>query len=664
MCGIFAIFNLDNKTVDLNGLLESSISIRHRGPDDEGFLLIDTASRKTEPRKGPDSVSQIKDTSSIADIRSGNGGTYNLGMVFRRLSIIDLSPLGHQPMSDTEQNIWLIFNGEIYNYIEIRKELLTLGYKFKSGSDSEVIIYAYKEWGEECFKKFNGMWGIILYDKLKDKVICSRDRFGVKPMYYYLDKDNPTTLIVASELKAVIKYLQVTGYKDFTVNQDAVYDYFIYSFVNNSPETFLKNLHNLEPGYYFTVCNGEIKFKKYFDLQINRDTVSYNAGDFKKYCGEYNELFTDSVRLRLRTDASVGSCLSGGLDSSSIVCIINKLLQSDSSINREVIGDLQKTFSAVYEDKEADESEFIKEVVRYTNCSPHYIYPNPEDLTKEVEKFIYHLDEPFVSTSMYAQWNVMKLVHQNGVKVLLDGQGSDETVGGYEVYYTFFYVQLLKRMRLLSFSNELARNFSRGMKMITKGARFYFKNMRQDSFKGHELGYINRDFITKNQDRNQLNYRTSSNMQERLYEDLTKYLMPALLRYEDRNSMAFSIEARTPFLDYRLVEFAMNLPVNYKIHNGYTKWILRNSLDKDVPHKVMWRKDKKGFPTPEIAWLKSLKSEIINTISAEKNHLDGFLETGKIISEFDSILSNPNIKTNFIWKVYNYAKWKQIFNIK
>lgn len=660
MCGIFAVFNLDHKPVSVNGLFEASYSIRHRGPDDEGFLLIDTATGNVEPRKGPDSVAHFGD---IPDIRKQIDTNYDLGFVFRRLSILDLSSHGHQPMSDNDRDYWIIFNGEIYNYIEIRGELESLGYKFRSGTDTEVIINSYKQWGEECFKKFNGMWGMILYDKKKKKLLCSRDRFGVKPLYYYFDEKNPTILILASEFKSIIKYLQTTGFRNFSINQNAVYDYFIYSFVDHSSETFLGNLHNLDASTILTVEGGRLDFRKYFEVNVNTETVTYSKSDFERYSKEFNELFTDSIRLRLRTDVSVGSCLSGGLDSSSIVCVINKLIQTDPNINRDVIGTLQKTFSAVYHDKAADESEFIKEIVNFTKCDAHYIYPNSEDLVKDVERFIYHLDEPFVSTSMYAQWNVMKLAHYNGVTVLLDGQGSDEIFAGYEVYYAFLYTQLLKSMRLFSFSGELMRNFSKGMKIISRGAKFYFKNKKQAKAQGTELEYIKNDFIEKNASRNVLNFRTSSNLQTRLFEDLTKYSLPNLLRYEDRNSMAFSIEARTPFLDYRLVEFAMNLPVNYKIHKGYSKWVLRDAMKNEVPAKVIWRKDKKGFPTPEAQWLKTLKSEIISTLSSEAQHLDSFLDTKRIINEYDNILSNPDIKTNFLWKVYNYAKWKQIFEI-
>jgi asparagine synthase (glutamine-hydrolysing) len=657
MCGIFAVYNIDHKPVSAAGMLVSSQSIRHRGPDDEGYMMANTSSGEVHTFRGNDSVNYGTGDKNINEISDHN---FNLGFAFRRLSIIDLSPAGHQPMCDSERKIWIIFNGEIYNYIELRDELKSFGHNFISGTDTEVIIYAYKQWGEKCFERFNGMWGLVIYDISKKRIICSRDRFGVKPLYIYLHKNKQ--VIIASELKSIIKYLQLQETVP-EINIQLLYDYFLYSLVDHTTETFIKDIHHIQPSTYTEIdINGDVKTHRYFSVEINRDTPVYDRKTEKILCENFKELFFSSVKLRLRTDVPVGSCLSGGLDSSSIVCVINHLLKNNN-INKKVIGEHQKTFSAVYDDLCSDESPYIREVVDYTGSDASYIYPSGEMLLSEAERFIYHLDEPFVSTSMYAQWNVMKLARDKGVTVLLDGQGADETLAGYEVYYAFLYSQLLRNKRVSSLCRELMNNFPKGTEILLRGARFYFKSRKQISSETDELKYIDKGFIEKYSGRNVLNYRTSANLQERLYEDLTKYSLPNLLRYEDRNSMAFSIESRTPFLDWRLVKLLMEIPVIYKIHNGRTKWLLRKAMNGRVPDKILQRRDKKGFPTPERKWLQLMKDEITGSIKKNRQVLEGIINTDAVIKDYDLILKHRNIRTNFIWKIYNYVKWKELFGI-
>lgn len=659
MCGIFAVIDLSGKPVSSSAIRSASITLKHRGPDDEGYLMADLSEKKVIQYKGDDSSSFSERLDHISHLGEHS---FNLGFAFRRLSIIDLTEAGHQPMSDPEEKIWIIFNGEIYNYIELREELKKEGFKFRSETDTEVIIYAYKKWKTECFSKFNGMWSIIIYDLIDNKIICSRDRFGVKPLYIYTDNKKPY-FILSSELKAILAYLKAIGKVEFQINQELLYDYFMYSLVDHTHETFLKYISHIEPSCFVTISSdGEVKKKKYFSIEINTSSPAYDNEYFTKRSNEFRELLVDSVRLRLRTDVPLGSCLSGGIDSSSIVCIINNLLKNYKAVKPEVIGKAQKTFSAVYYDPLSDESPFIREVVNHTGCDAHYIYPSEEKLSSDLEKLIYHLDEPFVSTSMYAQWNVMKLARENNVTVLLDGQGADEILAGYEVYHAFLYSQLLRNFRLLLLSSELIQNLPKGFEIILKGFRFYSKSKKQLSERS-ELKYFSKDFIIRHSSRNVLNYRTTSNLQQRLYEDLTKYSLPNLLRYEDRNSMAFSIEARTPFLDWRLVKFAMETPVVYKIHRGQTKWLLRNSMKSILPEKIVQRKDKKGFPTPEKEWLLYLKDEIISCI--EKNYfmLEGILDYNLIKKQYNEILNNKTIRTNFIWKVFNYLKWREVFKI-
>jgi asparagine synthase (glutamine-hydrolysing) len=706
MCGLFGIMTFGGKQVDVNALHEATNTLRHRGPDDEGYLLAEMGSNHLVEFCGDDS--QVKG-GKVPHIREATGGNttrgqapllqgnttrgqapllqdnttkgqapllqkeWNLAFGFRRLSILDLSPLGHQPMTDREGSIWAILNGEIYNYIEIREELKTLGYQFKSNSDTEVVIYSYIQWGAECFRRFNGMWAILIYDRRQQRLICSRDRFGVKPLYYFREND---TVIFASELKAILKYLTLAGYPRISINENIVYDYLLYTFADHSRETFVNNIRSFPASHYLEVnAKGELIFRRYFSLQINDATPRYNESRFMDYSNEFRDLLIDSVKLRLRTDVPIGSCLSGGLDSSSIVTIVNQLMVSEDksgniplapfkggTIRRELIGEHQKTFSAVYEDKMIDESRFINEIIRDTNCDGHFIFPSSIMLREDINSFVYHLDEPFVSTSMFAQWNVMKLAKQNNVKVLLDGQGSDETTAGYPVYYTFFYVQLLKHLRLFSFAAELVRNMRVGAEMIRKGTAYYLRSRKkkpvEDAFE-----YFEPDFLGAYSSRNVLDYKTSSNLQVRLQEDIESFSLPMLLRYEDRNSMAFSIEARTPFLDYRLVEFLMQLPVVYKMRRGLTKWILREAMKGLVSDKVLQRRDKKGFPTPEKKWLTEIREDMIDTIKESRQFLNQYVDADKIANNFERILGNEKIKSHFLWRVYNLAKWKEVMEL-
>jgi len=684
MCGIFGIMTFGGKQVDVNALQEATKSLRHRGPDDEGYLLAETASGRVKEFCGDDS--QVKggkvphigaaasEQAALLQDKTARGqvpllqGNFNLAFGFRRLSILDLSPLGHQPMADREQIVWGILNGEIYNYIEIREDLKGLGYKFKSNSDTEVMIYSYLQWGTECFKRFNGMWAIMIYDKRKQELICSRDRFGVKPLYYFRDDSSPEMIIFASEVKGILKYLATSPSagshrgEQIVVNDHIVYDYLLYTFVDHSEETFVKHIKSFPASHYLRLdSQGGMEFRKYFSLEGNTETTGYDESQFKRYVEKYRELLTDSVKLRLRTDVPIGSCLSGGVDSSSIVTIVNELMLGGNNIKREVIGEYQKTFSAVYEDETIDESRFMNEIVKDTQCDAHFIFPNSASLRDEINSFIYHLDEPFVSTSMYAQWNVMKLAKQNKVKVLLDGQGSDETSAGYPIYYAFFYVQLLKHLRMIHLASELARNMRVGFGMLRKAAGYYMRSWRkrpvEDVFE-----YLNPSFLRAYSGRNVLEYKTTSNLQMRLQEDIEKFSLPMLLRYEDRNSMAFSIEARTPFLDYRLVQFLMQVPVVYKIRHGLSKWILREAMRGKVNVKVLERRDKKGFPTPERKWLGEMKEDIIEVIKESREFLNKYVDADRISEKFDSILGNEKIKSHFLWRIYNLAKWKEVMD--
>lgn len=660
MCGILGVLNFNGENVDLKSFQNSLNIIKHRGPDDEGYAIFNTKDQSYEDRFGD--TSQIRKGSYIL---SETDNTFNLAFGFRRLSILDLSVNGHQPFFNNEKNICIIFNGEVYNYIEIREELISKGYKFHTGTDTEVILNSYIEWGEDCLSRFNGMWAIALYDMRKNILFCSRDRFGVKPFYYYKDDK---TFIFASELKEIIEYFRNDPSFKKTLNKDIVYDYLINNFADHTENTFIKNIKHLPPSHYIKIQGNEFKLNKYFSLGINEEMGKYDDKTFQALKNNFSELMHDAVKIRLRADVPLGTCLSGGLDSSAIVTIINNILKKDGKNNLNQTGVRQKSFSAVYEDERYDERKFIEEIVKVTNCDSHYVYPDRKDLEetdfllKDTDEFIFQLDEPLISTSPYAQYNVMRLAGGNNVTVLLDGQGGDETLGGYEVYFGFQYSNLFRNGSYFTLASELMQNFTKGMEISFRGLK-YFLNLKNKNLKSQTSKYYNHDFLINQSDNNILKYRTSGNLNIKLYEDLSRYILPVLLRYEDRNSMKFSIESRTPFLDYRQVKLLFETEGIYKIHNGWSKWILRNAMKNIVPDNVVWRRDKKGFPTPERRWMKILKEEFVKILNEDKNELSEYIDIHSLINNYDSIVLNEDIKSNFLWKIYNFSKWKKMYGV-
>jgi asparagine synthase (glutamine-hydrolysing) len=654
MCGIFGVLNFDEVNIEFESLQRAVNIIKHRGPDDEGYAVFNTHKKLYGERFGE--TSAIKKGEHIL---SESSEVYNFAFGFRRLSILDLSVNGHQPFFNQEKNICIIFNGEVYNYIEIREELISKGYKFFTGTDTEVILSAYTEWGEDCLSRFNGMWGIAIYDMRKNVLFCSRDRFGVKPFYYYKDDKK---FVLASELKSIVEYFKKDESFKKELNREIAYDYFIHNFVDHTENTFIKNIKHLPPSHLIKIQGKDFSIKKYFTLEVNKEFGVYEKSKFEKIKNEFTELIHDSVKLRLRSDVPVGTCLSGGLDSSTVVTIINDINVKNNSSENISKTEKQNTFSAVYDDKTIDERNFIEEIVRSTNSNSFYTFPDKADFLKDVEDFIFQLDEPFGGTSPYAQWNVMKLARENNVTVLLDGQGADESHGGYEVYFGFLYANLLKQGNYTQLISELMKNFKKGMEISMRGLK-YFANQKSGNLKSSTSEYYNQEFLKNHSGENILSYRTKDNLNEKLYEDFSKYILPSLLRFEDRNAMKFSIESRTPFLDYRIIKMLFETEAVYKMHNGWSKWILRNSVDKFVANDIVWRRDKKGFPTPERKWMMRLKEDFIKTVNESKDELNEFFNIDEIIKNYDSIVSDPNIKSHFIWKIYNFAKWKKMYGV-
>lgn len=661
MCGIsgfIAFTTIKAKHIEL-----MNNQIKHRGPDDEGYLLEfanniqvlggnDTNYTNNELHYTPkDNINQHLDQ----DVHIAFG--------HRRLSIVDLSPLGHQPLCIDNSNYWITYNGEVYNHIELRLELEQLGHIFLSHSDTEVILHAYQEWGALCLDKFNGMFAFLIYDKTQQQVFIARDRFGVKPLYYYQDN---TGIFFASE----IKQFTVLPNWQAKLNHQRAYDFLAHGLTDHLDETLFLNVKQLSGGEYAIIdlsnFNKDTVFTKtrWYTLKDNNYSDSYEQA-----CIDFRELFIDAVRLRLRADVDIGSCLSGGLDSSAIVCTMNLLLKEQGK------QELQATFSACSHYKEFDESEYIHEVVNKTNANAHYCYPELEQLFNVNEKLTWHQDEPFASTSIYAQWSVFELASKNQVKVLLDGQGADEQLAGYQgLYFQIYLNELLHKGNILGLINEAnTLNQIHGFNIkngILKSIMSLLPNQAKNivgKFMG-KAQYKTNWIDTQNLKFNDTNPFVASGMDKKSikntsYSQLILSNLPMLLHFEDRDSMAHSIESRVPFIDYRLVELVYSMPSEYKIKHGITKRVLRDGLNGILPNKIKNRMSKLGFVTPEEIWLKKnpeiFKQKLLEAIDAS----GGILNQAITLQIFDEIIAGRRSFDFWLWRVISFGTWMKLFKV-
>jgi len=622
MCGITGFFSYKNK-IDIKKYYEAHKKIAHRGPDDEGFIYKNSKNL-IEHLVGDDTIDELKSQEFLYNKESSS-----LILGHRRLSIIDLSAHGHQPFK--YKHLHLVYNGEIYNYIELRDELKKIGYEFETDSDTEVFLKAYHCWGSESFNKFNGMWASAIYDEDKDTIVLTRDRFGIKPLYYSFMDDN---LIFGSEIKFVASFME-----QLYSNEQMVYDYIEYGYISHTKETFFKKIYQLESGSFSLYSSSQLIEKKYY--HVKNETILKPIERIKK------ALF-NAIELRMRADVSVGSLLSGGMDSSSIVCMVN---QKNLKKNME-------TFTVTYKEKDLDfESIYVQDINTKTKFKNHSIYLTPE--IEVIDKLTYILETPYRSFAQNGMYNLYNHISQNTeIKVLLNGSGSDEIFSGYNAHYMYFLLSLLRKGKVFRFINEFKKmKYRRDIKYSLLSIEFikivlvhynlqkYFK---KNKFFNNKKLFNNREEKSNNPLKNEI-------LINREYSALPEYLL-----YEDRISMYFSLEVRVPFLDYKLVEIAHNLKNENLIKDGITKFTLREAVKGIVPKSVYERKDKKGFFTPHDLWIKtkffSYIEEELNEI--KKDGLFDYMDHIEIYKEFiDSGV------TQKIWRIYSLSRWKKVWKV-
>jgi len=660
VCGITGVISFNNSTV-VHHVKKMTERIRHRGPDGEGYVFFSGNSITTAG--GNDTSTAINNSSlpySPKNHIDSVNGPVNIGFGHRRLTVIDVHETGHQPMCDAEKRFWITYNGEIYNYKELRKELKRKGYRFISESDTEVIIYAYKEWGTDCLLRFNGMWSFLIYDTHTKTLFGSRDRFGVKPFYYFHNKEY---FAFASEQKALIELPFVKK----EINPGAVFDFFVLGKMETEPEGFFKNIFELFPSTYFLLNaeTGELKKEKYYSLNSTSAFSGYDEKQFQIYCDEVKEKLIQSVSFRLRSDVPVGVCLSGGVDSSVITGIIHHLLNKHVPLNT---GDRLKTFTASFSEKEFDESDFAESVIQYSGAEWNRVFPDSDSLLKNLDELVYSQDMPLWSTSTFAQHSVMRLAKENGIKVVLDGQGGDELFAGYRDYYPYFWNELFSHGRYSDFFREV--NSAEGnIKLL---ARTFIKNnfierlslnYQNNLYKSYnsKLNYLSEDFFQEHQSRMKIEPKPQL-LNEALLNDFISKRLKIFLKCEDRCSMWHSVESRVPFTDdHELVEYLFSIPASYKIRNGTSKHLLREAMKKFIPEKVYHRKDKMGFNTPHNLWILKMKDSL-RPLFTEK--LNEYIDLKKLNKDYDRFFSpDGNNEDKMVFRFITFAKWVEVFNL-
>ncbi|MBO6794887.1 MAG: asparagine synthase (glutamine-hydrolyzing) [Balneolaceae bacterium] len=556
-----------------------------------------------------------------------------------RLSIIDLSNNANQPFR--KHGLSLVFNGEVYNYVELRTELEKENVQFKTNSDTEVVLESYKKWGEDCVDKFMGMWAFAIWDSNNEKLFCSRDRFGIKPFYYCFSNGR---FYFSSEVKA-LKHSPI-----FTndLNLNTVSRAMQLGWSHYRDETFFSSVSSLEAGCNLTVKNYSLNIKNYWSITPSNKAVK----NIDEMVYEFRSLFDNSLKAHVRSDVPVGATLSGGIDSSSIV---------SSVIDNGLISDLN-TFSVYYQgEKSVDERPFINEVAKkYPDTfKTYFISPSESEVSEEFYKATYHNDFPILGSSPLSQYFVMKLISSMGIKVVLSGQGADDFLGGYSHAYYRMYSEFTRNLNLKKSFSELSAQKKRQEYGFSNLFDVIAKSTLSLLFSEEQLYQIEQNHffpkaLLQTNPKTKLQNPGFSRFSAFHFHLMTTTSLPNLLHYEDRNSMAFSIESRVPFLDHSLVEYAFKLPTEVKIRNGWSKWILREAMKQRLPEKIYHRTDKKGFVTPgEVIWLRGKLDFLLNI---NYDRLD-FLNQKKISKEIEDFKKGNDKNAKFIWRIANLNYW-------
>jgi len=634
MCGIAGI--LSAKDADLSVIQAMTDVQSHRGPDGAGFALVGGNQALHVTLNGP--------------LPSAQG---RLALGHRRLAIIDTSSDGLQPFVSSDEQLVMVYNGEVYNYLELRAELNALGVQFHTATDSEVVLEAYKKWGTDCFSRFNGMWALAIWDKRQGRLILSRDRFGIKPLHL---AQHEGKLYFASEIKAL---LALPGLPR-RLNKTIAADFLRWGTVNHTQDTFFDGITAFPPGHFASIDMSQSPVPRAVafwrppseERLASRKVSAADAED------TFRSLFASAVDLRLRSDVPVGACLSGGLDSSAIVCKVAEGLPADHRL---------ATFTSASTDPVFDERNWSDLVIEKCGTEPHTVFPAEQGFGADLDALILTQEEPFPTASIYAQYLLMKSAREAAVPVLLDGQGADEALCGYRKYLVYALMESAKQNQwggFLSGLSSLAIRGDRGLLRLSEGVRYlpaFLRRGNADPMAEVVQPEFSDIWNASSPGSTLTTYRSS----ERQIDDLLRFSVPPLLRYEDRNSMAWSIESRVPFLDFRLVEYLLELPTKAKISKGQTKALMRNALRGLVPDAILDRRDKMGFVTAQNQWMRGSLGQAISTAFRSPDFaLRSLVDAEQAENLLHATGYWSGAALNAAFRIFILNRWAQLHNVE
>jgi asparagine synthase (glutamine-hydrolysing) len=611
MCGIVGFSGQKNSDI-LGKMLES---IKHRGPDGEGKF---------------------------------ENELFSIGM--RRLSIID-PQTGWQPIWNEDQTVGIIMNGEIYNYQELWDTLISRGHEFRTDhSDTETVLHGYEEWGSEVLQRLRGMFAFCIIDLNKNELFIARDRIGIKPLYY-IDHNNKVTF--SSEIKALL--LDPTY--EPKVNKSVLYEYLVYRTHDHREDTFFKGIKRLLPGHFMRInkSGNIIENKKYWNPEISLEFSSSKPDS--EYANELREELIDSIRHHVISDVPVGVLLSGGLDSTGVACVMHKLMKEEG---QDLHTKKLLTFSSIYPDDPMDERKYIDEVTKFIPVEDHYVEPTLDGFWTEIDDWIYTQEEPTISSAPYAIYSVMREASKY-VKVMLSGQGGDELFAGYIPYFSSYLSSAKQSGKVLQMLREGIQGFDLYYSYLKGRVK---EKLSPENDKLEMSILLNKDAFNISQDKKSFEYSIDKNLNQRLFQDLTMFSVPNEVRYEDKNSMAFSVESRVPLLDHKLVEYVLKLPIDQKIKYGWNRFVYRNALKGLIPESTRTRRKKIGFTTPVVKWMQTRSDIILDIFNSPEFNENKLFNAELVRTEFRAWLNGTRKADGLIfWRILNTALWMKRFNI-
>jgi asparagine synthase (glutamine-hydrolysing) len=598
MCGIAGFTGVDREL--LGRMLDSMV---HRGPDGFGVEVNE-----------------------------------HISMGMRRLAIVDIDT-GNQPLYNADHTLALIFNGEIYNAPELRVELDRAGHAFSTDhSDTEVILRGYEEWGQDVVTHLTGMFAFALWDAGRNELFLARDRLGIKPLYY---AQSGGRVIFASEIKAIFQDPAIPRREDLSTLQR----FLLFRVHDATEETFFAGVKRLLPAHTMTIGpDGISRIARYWNPEVNLEFTGKRKN--ADYAAEFAALFDRVVARHLISDAPVGVPLSGGLDSSGVVCTMAELMKQGADLHT---GGMLHTFSALYPGQTIDESDYIHEVERRTGSVPHYTYPEVDEFWSEIMEWVWFQEEPTIASAPYAYYRVYRLARDH-VKVMLSGNGGDELLAGYIPYFRAYLSSARDQGHWFAGARELVRGFD-----LYRG---YFGELLRSRLP-RQGGLLSMRPLLADPDGelSAVTFAPDRNLNGRLAKDVLSYSTPNLLRYEDKNSMAFSIEARVPFLDHELVEFIFSLPIDQKIDRGWNRAVYRRAMRGRIPEKNRRRRSKIGFTNPEVTWIRSRAMQMRETFDSPACRGRGIYDNDRLVKAFDAWLAGAPGDPLIFWRTLVTELW-------